>query len=332
MDNYSLLRHNTFGIDARACRYEEYASEDELRALLQNDLPRPLLHIGAGSNLLFVTPFFEGTVLHSAIRGMEVVREDDEWVWLRVGAGCTWDDVPAYCVAHQWYGAENLSLIPGEVGASAVQNIGAYGAEVKDLIAQVETVDASGQKHVFGVDECAYGYRDSLFKRPDMKKHFVTYVTYRLGKVPRFNLSYGALQKEVEACSEVTLQHVRQAVIDIRRRKLPDPAQLGNAGSFFKNPVVDRPKFESLSAAYPDMPYYALPDDRFKIPAGWLIEQCGWKGKSLGRAGVYRNQALILVNNGGATGREVADLAAAVCESVDRKFGITISPEVNFIN
>lgn len=328
-DNHPLLPHNTFGITASAKHFVEYCSEEELKDIIGR-LPadEQLLHIGGGSNLLF-TKDFDGTILHSAIRGIEVVDETDESVLVRVGAGEVWDDFVAYAVSQGWGGVENLSLIPGEVGASAVQNIGAYGAEAKDVVVLVETIELrSGQKRIFGNAECAYAYRQSIFKNELRGAYAITYVTYRLQKNPTLNLSYGGLSKIVPLPTNI--QEVRQAIIDTRNAKLPDPKVQGNAGSFFMNPVVSRDVFEAIQKDYPDMPYYEV-EGGVKIPAGWMIDQCGWKGKSLGRAGVHDKQALVLVNLGGATSDEIITLCNTICQDVKQKFGVDIHPEVNFI-
>lgn len=334
IQNYPLLAHNTFGMDVRAARFIEYDNVDELTDLLRKEGGRlhPLLHIGGGSNLLF-SGNYPGTVLHSAIKGFEVVAEDADKVEVRVGAGEVWDDFVAYAVANGWYGAENLSAIPGEVGASAVQNIGAYGVEVKDLIVAVETLAAdTAVRRVFTNAECGYAYRESVFKKELKGRYIVTHVVYRLGKRPVFHLDYGNIRAELErrAC-EPTLETVRDVVMSIRASKLPDPKVLGNAGSFFMNPVVPRSLFEALRERYPDMPHYDVDNDRVKIPAGWMIDRCGWKGKALGRAAVHDRQALVLVNLGGATGEEVMHLAHEVARSVHDTFGIDIRPEVNYI-
>ncbi|WP_300910293.1 UDP-N-acetylmuramate dehydrogenase [uncultured Bacteroides sp.] len=322
---------NTFGLDVEAAVFLEYDSVEELERLIAAGyITSPYLHIGGGSNLLF-TDDYKGVILHSRIEGIEVLTEDDENVTVRVGAGVVWDDFVAYCVEHKWYGAENLSLIPGEVGASAVQNIGAYGVEVKDLISSVETVNSQGVRHVYSVDECGYAYRDSIFKRPEMKQVFVTHVCFRLSKQKRYTLDYGAIRQELEKYPVVELGILRQVIIRIRESKLPDPKVLGNAGSFFMNPVVSREVFEALQGQYPQMPFYELDTDKIKIPAGWLIEQCGWKGKSMGAAAVHDKQALVLVNRGGATGADIVALSDAIRASVLEKFGIEIHPEVNFI-
>ena len=288
------------------------------------------MHIGGGSNLLF-TKDYDGLILHSRIGGIEVTAEDSQTVSLRVGAGVVWDDFVACCVEHGWYGAENLSLIPGEVGASAVQNIGAYGVEVKDLITAVETVNVQGYGRVYSVEECEYAYRSSIFKRPENKSVFVTYVHFRLSKEERYTLDYGTIRQELARYPAPTLPIVRKVIIEIRESKLPDPKVMGNAGSFFMNPIVAKEKLEALQRDYPRIPYYELPDGRVKIPAGWMIDQCGWKGKSLGPAAVHDKQALVLVNRGGAKGSDIVALSDAVRASVRDKFGIDIHPEVNVI-
>ena len=322
---------NTFGIDVTAARFLEYGSEDELRELIAaGQVVAPWLHIGGGSTLLFIKDY-EGTVLHSRIGGLEVASEDEEHVWVRVGAGVVWDDFVAWCVKRHWYGAENLSLIPGEVGASAVQNIGAYGVEVKDLITSVETINMAREKRIYGVDECGYSYRKSLFKQPEMKTVFVTYVNFCLGKREHYTLDYGTIRQELEKNPELKLDILRRVIIDIRQSKLPDPKVLGNAGSFFMNPIVPRRQFESLQREYPDMPHYDVDAGRVKIPAAWMIDRCGWKGKALGPAAVHGRQALVLVNSGGATGADIVALSDAVRASVREKFGIDIHPEVCLI-
>ena len=328
---YSLLPYNTFGIDVSASRFLEYASVAELKEYIaQGAVTTPFLHIGGGSNLLF-TKDYDGLILHSRIGGIEVTAEDSQTVSLRVGAGVVWDDFVACCVEHGWYGAENLSLIPGEVGASAVQNIGAYGVEVKDLITAVETVNVQGYGRVYSVEECEYAYRSSIFKRPENKSVFVTYVRFRLSKEERYTLDYGTIRQELAKYPAPTLPIVRKVIIEIRESKLPDPKVMGNAGSFFMNPIVPREKLEALQQEFPRIPFYELNDGRVKIPAGWMIDQCGWKGKALGPAAVHDKQALVLVNRGGAKGSDVLALSDAVRASVRAKFGIDIHPEVNLV-
>lgn len=332
--NCSLLPYNTFGMDVKASRFVEYASVEELRGLwnAEREAVARALHIGGGSNLLFASDY-EGLILHSAIKGYTVVKETEEEVEVRVGAGEVWDDFVAYTVANGWYGAENLSLIPGEVGASAVQNIGAYGVEAKDLIVSVDTFGLeTGEERRFMREECRYAYRESVFKQELKGKYAVTFVTYRLKKHPVFHLEYGNIRAELEkqGC-QVDLENVRRIIIAIRQAKLPDPKVLGNAGSFFMNPVVPKMQFEALLAQYPDMPHYPVDDAHVKIPAGWMIDRCGWKGKRMGHAGVHEKQALVLVNCGGATGKEVMHLAEEIVASVRERFGVTIRPEVNYI-
>jgi UDP-N-acetylmuramate dehydrogenase len=284
--------------------------------------------VGSGSNLLFLSDY-DGLVLHSAIQGVEALGETAGTITLRVGAGLTWDDFVICCVDHEWYGVENLSLIPGEVGAAAVQNIGAYGMEIKEVIDSVEAIDTQGRKHRFSRAECGYAYRDSLFKHH--RELFVTRVIMTLSKRPVYRLDYGTLRQELDGQPAPTLSAVRQAVIRSRCAKLPDPHQLGNAGSFFKNPVVDRPTYDALHALYPSMPAYAQPSGEMKLSAGWLIEQCGWKGKRVGHAGTYDRQALVLVNYGSATGKEINALSDDIRHSVSQRFNITLIPEVNII-
>ena len=337
--NCSLLAHNTFGIDARCSRFLEYASVEEAQqvALLLREGCLPYIIVGEGSNLL-LTKDYDGIVAHSAILGFKEVSVDganaDE-VYVSYGSGVTWDDVVAESVSNGWHGAENLSLIPGEVGASAIQNIGAYGAEAKDLIYKVEAVEiATGKVVEFGVDECAYSYRQSRFKHEWKNKYLITHVTYRFSRHYSPDLDYGNIRqalaaKGVEGMPSPEL--LRQTIIEIRQAKLPDPKVMGNAGSFFMNPIVGRDVYERLAAQYEAMPHYVVDADHIKIPAGWMIEQCGWKGKSLGRAGVHDRQALVLVNRGGATGNEVVALYEQIIKDVKKKFGIEIHPEVNVI-
>lgn len=335
--DYSLKSLHTFGMDVRTAHFVEYTSVDELEALLvrmQSEWETlPWLHMGGGSNLLFTSDYYQGVILHSAIKGWQVVDEDEECVHLRVGAGVVWDELVAYTVAQGWGGMENLSLIPGEVGASAVQNIGAYGMEAKDLIETVDTIEiATGTSRTFACEECGYAYRQSVFKSELKGKFVVTHVTYRLQKNPVFHLDYGNIRAELERMGEgISLDTIRRAVIRIRESKLPDPQVMGNAGSFFMNPIVPRAVMEHIREVYPQMPFYEVDTERVKIPAGWMIEQCGWKGRALGRVAVHDKQALVLVNLGGATGREIIALSDAVRHDVKEKFGVDIHPEVNFI-
>ena len=333
--DYSLLAHNTFGIDVSCRRFLEYSSIEEARLVAEilRGGNNPFLIIGGGSNLL-LTKDYAGVVVHSAIKGIEAEEQADGTVMLTCGSGEVWDDVVAYSVERGWYGAENLSIIPGEVGASAVQNIGAYGAEVCQIIDKIEAVEiATGDIRIFDVEECGYGYRQSRFKKEWKDRYLMTHVTYRLAKQHSLRLEYGNIKAELErkGINEPTLAQLRQVIIDIRNEKLPDPKVEGNAGSFFMNPVVSKEKYEELAALYPNMPHYTIDAEHEKIPAGWMIDQCGWKGKSLGRAGVHSKQALVLVNRGGATGNEIVRLMQAIQQDVKEKFGINIHPEVNVI-
>ena len=329
LSDYSLLQHNTFGIDAKCSRFMEYSTVEEAQSIACQ-LVEPYLLIGAGSNLL-LTKDFDGTVVHSSVKGIETQQNN----CIRCGSGETWDEVVAWCVGHHLYGAENLSLIPGEVGASAVQNIGAYGAEVKDLIVSVEAVEmGTGRICQFGNEECQYGYRDSRFKHEWKNRYLITHVVYQLtNDDSKKSTEYGNIRSELDrrGINQPTAAQLREVVIAIREAKLPDPKVTGNAGSFFMNPVVSREKFENLLVQYPEMPHYYIDADHEKIPAGWMIDQCGWKGRSLGRAGVHDRQALVLVNRGGATGQEIVNLCETIRKDIRERFGIDIHPEVNIV-
>ena len=332
--NYSLRAHNTFGIDARCRRFVEYTSVEEAQSIAcsLSATDRPLLIVGGGSNLL-LTADFPGTVVHSAIQGLSVRIEGDD-VYVRAGSGMEWDVVVARCVSNGWHGMENLSLIPGEVGASAVQNIGAYGVEACDIIYKVEAVDlADGGVVTFDGSDCHYGYRDSRFKHDWKDRYLITHVTYRLSRQFLPRLDYGNIRAMLDKkeIATPTAQQLRDVIVEIRRAKLPDPKVEGNAGSFFMNPVVAKAKFLELQSCYPDMPHYHIDEESEKIPAGWLIEQCGWKGRTVGHAGVHDKQALVLVNRGGATGAEVVSLCESIRKDVLRQFGIEIRPEVNIV-
>lgn len=334
----SLLKYNTFGIDNSCKEIYEPATVEELLDLLPIIRKEKFMILGGGSNLL-LTKDYDGIVLRPAMKGIEVKRQDS-YIYIRCGAGEVWDDIVAFAVEHGYYGMENLSLIPGEVGASAVQNIGAYGMEAKDLIYSVETVEiATGTIKDIPAAECCYAYRYSKFKDDWKDKYVVTHVIYRLSDTFIPHLDYGNLRSVLseklgltETLDEkVTAKDVRAAVIEIRNAKLPDTNVEGNAGSFFMNPVVAREKYEMLLKDYPNMPHYYIDEEREKIPAGWMIDQCGWKGKTLGRAGVHPKQALVLVNKGGATGEEVLKLCNAIRTDVFNKFGVMITPEVNIV-
>lgn len=330
--DYSLLRRNTFGMDVKCDRFIEFSSADEASKMLPSVCKDNYIIIGGGSNVLF-TKDFPGTVIRSGITGIQEKLYDDH-VIIRCGSGENWDGIVAYCVARNYHGAENLSLIPGDVGASAVQNIGAYGAEAKDIIETVEAVEiATGNSFTFTKEECQYAYRHSRFKTEWRNRFFITHVTYRLSLLFSPELDYGNIRSVLDSkgISTPTASQLRDVIMEIRRTKLPDPAVQGNAGSFFMNPIVDKEKFNALLSAFPNMPHYSVDDTKEKIPAGWLIDQCGWKGKSLGRAGVHDKQALVLVNRGGATGNDIIRLCEIIRSDVKRKFGIEINPEVNII-
>lgn len=332
--DFNLKEHNTFGIDVKCRRFIEFESVDELLQIVNSltDADKPLLVLGGGSNMLF-TADYEGTVLHSAIKG-HVAVQTDEGIMLRCGSGEVWDDIVSLCVSNRMYGAENLSLIPGDVGASAVQNIGAYGAEAKDIILKVEAVDLqTGKMCEFTNEECEYAYRKSKFKGEWRNRFVITYVTYQLSEVFCPCLDYGNIRAELEKRNKKvpTAEQLRNVIIDIRNEKLPDPKVEGNAGSFFMNPVVPKAKYEELVARFGNVPHYSVDDNNEKIPAGWMIDQCGWKGKSLGKAGVHSRQALVLVNRGGAEGKDIVALCDAIKRDVKDKFGIDIVPEVNII-
>ncbi len=334
IQNYSLLSHNTFGIEAKCRRYLEYTDIKEAQqvAAILRDADLPYMIIGGGSNLL-LTQDYDGIVVRSAIKGINSSLST-LYPQLTCGSGEVWDDVVAYCVDHQLYGAENLSLIPGDVGASAVQNIGAYGAEVKDLITEVEAVEiATGDIRIFQNSECGYAYRQSRFKHEWKNRYLITHVTYLLQQAFEPHLDYGNIRAELErrGIGNPTARQLREVIIDIRNAKLPDPKVMGNAGSFFMNPIVPRAKYEQLAAQYEGMPHYTVDADHEKIPAGWMIDQCGWKGKSMGQAGVHDKQALVLVNRGGATGKEIVALCETIQRDVKEKFDIDIYPEVNII-
>jgi len=334
--NYSLLKHNTFNLDVKTDYFVEYENEIELQKLFRDEffLSNRFFHIGQGSNLLFLGDF-KGIILHSAIRGITKIKEDEHSVWIKAGAGNDWDSFVAYCVENGWGGLENLSFIPGEVGSSAVQNIGAYGVEACELIDEVHAYSLeTGEKRIFSNAECDYAYRYSFFKNPENKGKFIIVdVVYRLSKNPEFRLDYGNI-RDYFIDKPVSLQAVREAVVDIRESKLPDPKVTGNAGSFFVNPCIPKEYFLKLKESYPDIPdipYFPVNEEMIKIPAGWLIDQCGLKGKTLGGAAVHENHALVLINKNNATAQDIVLLAKEISKIVKEKFYIELYPEVNYI-
>ncbi len=332
--DYSLKGHNTFGIEAKCSRFLEYETIAEAQevARILRESHTPYIIIGGGSNLL-LTKDYEGIVVRSDVLGIQIA--DDR---MTCGSGEVFDEMIEASLMAGLYGLENLSLIPGDVGASAVQNIGAYGVEAKDYIERIEAVEiATSRVMTIPAEHCGYGYRQSKFKQEWKNRYLITHVTYRLSTDFQPHLDYGNIREALRLAygaddvSALTAQQLRDAIIGIRNAKLPDPKVMGNAGSFFMNPIVGRGKYEQLAAQYPVMPHYEVDKDHVKIPAGWMIDQCGWKGKSLGRAGVHDKQALVLVNLGGATGDEIVRLCQAIQKDVEAKFGIVIHPEVNII-
>ena len=332
--NISLKPYNTFGIDVKAQAFGRFGSVDELKSLLaERDRQVPLFILGGGSNVLLTQdlPFF---VLKNEIEGIEVISENEERIVVKVGSGVEWHSFVRYTVERGWGGIENMSLIPGSVGASPMQNIGAYGAEIKDTFVSLEALHIDSlELHTFNREQCQFGYRESVFKRALKNQYVIVSVTYELLKHPKINTTYGAIQAEIEVMGvmDVTVDTVSQAVMNIRRSKLPDPKFLGNAGSFFKNPVVSKEVFEKLAQSYPEAPHYPQANGEEKLAAGWLIEKAGWKGKRVGNCGVHEYQALVLVNYGGATGQEIYDLSTAIIEDIASKFGVTLEREVNIL-
>ncbi|MBX0289234.1 UDP-N-acetylmuramate dehydrogenase [Hymenobacter sp. HSC-4F20] len=329
----SLRPYNTFGLDVKARLFARFTSVEELRTLLA--LPEvqaaTKLVLGGGSNLLF-TQDFDGVVLKNEIRGLDIISQDEDTALVRAGAGESWHGLVQYTLDQELSGIENLSLIPGTVGAAPLQNIGAYGSELKDTFEQLEALEIStGQVRTFSASECGFGYRESVFKGPLKNQYIVTGVVLRLHRQARPNVSYGAIKTTLEDMGiggEPTPRQVSEAVMHIRRSKLPDPTQIGNAGSFFKNPEISQLKYDELKAHYPELPGYPVPGG-VKVPAAWLIEQCGWKGQRRGAHGVHDKQALVLVNHGGAQGQDIRELAHDIIASVREKFGIELHPEVN---
>lgn len=333
--NIDLKPFNTFGVAAAARYFASVTRPDDVRSLLDDSVRAalPRLILGGGSNILF-TRAFDGLVIKNDIRGIQVLKEDDQYAWVRAGAGEDWDTFVRWSLAHRFYGLENLTLIPGSVGAGPVQNIGAYGVEIGDLLDRVEAIElASGAPRRFHVSECGLGYRTSIFKQPPRDRWLITAVTFRLFKTAHLVTTYADVARAVEEAPLVdpTPAALSAIIRDLRRRKLPDPAELGNAGSFFKNPVVAADRFAALAAQHPAMPHYRQADGRVKIAAGWLIEKCGWKGRRVGACGVYPHQALVLVNYGGAQGQEILELAQTIGRQVKSVFGLDLEPEPRII-
>ena len=332
-ENISLKGYNTFGIDVTARFFSEIFSEEELSELLLSDKIKPLdkLMLGGGSNVL-LTHNYDGIVIKISILGISIINDERDFVLVEAGAGVAWHDLVLFCVENNWGGIENLSLIPGTVGAAPMQNIGAYGQEVKDVFHSLDGVfiDTADRK-TFYHDECKFGYRESIFKHELKEKFIITKVRLQLAKQPVINISYGSVKRELEKLkiTAPTIKDVSNVVCGIRISKLPDPVIIGNAGSFFKNPLVSKEKFESLKKDYPEIVFYPAADEQIKLAAGWLIEKCGWKGKRLGNAGSHEKQSLVLVNYGGASGADILKIAGEIKKSVLEKFGVDIQEEVN---
>ena len=336
----SLLPYNTFGIDAKAQFFASFSNLEELKSLLayrkaksSPNNPLPLMVLGGGSNIL-LTKDFDGLVLKNDLKGIELVSEDADHYYVRAAAGEVWHELVEYCIEHNYAGLENLSLIPGNVGASPMQNIGAYGVEVKDVFHELEALNINeGTIRTFSNTDCEFGYRESVFKSKLKGQFIILNVTFRLQKHPVLNTSYGAIKEQLELMGEkeLTIKNISQAIINIRTSKLPNPKEIGNAGSFFKNPQISKFKLQVLWEDYPDVVAYEVNSLTYKLAAGWLIEKCGWKGIRRGDAGCHAKQALVLVNYGHASGREILDLSTEIINSVKEKFGVELEREVNIV-
>ena len=340
-ENISLKKYNTFGIEASSRYFLELNSTNEIKEFISEKgfFDTPQLILGGGSNLL-LTQNYDGIVLKNNLKGIELINEDDNYFFVKCAAGENWHQFVLHCIANNYAGVENLSLIPGCVGASPMQNIGAYGVEVKDVFYSLEAYHIHDKKIVsFTLNDCEFSYRESIFKKKFRNQFVITGVTFRLNRIPAFNISYGAIGQELEkmGVKDLSLQSVSQAVINIRSSKLPDPAVIGNAGSFFKNPEIGSHEFHELTRRFPGIVGYNLPKGNVKMAAGWLIEQCGpsagvtWKGFRKGDAGCHEKQALVLVNYGNAAGSEIYDLSEEILQRVKVKFGVTLEREVNII-
>jgi len=340
LQNYSLKQLNTFGIAINAKLYADISSEADLTEVFANPIVKEnkLLVLGGGSNMLF-TKEYDGLVLKISIKGINVesaksVEKQGDDVFVTAGAGEVWDSLVKYCVAKGYAGLENLTLIPGTVGASPIQNIGAYGVEIKDVFESCTAFEiATGQIKTFTKADCGFAYRESVFKGKLKGQYIITSVTYKLSRKANLQTHYGAINSELErrGITQPTIADVSEVVAAIRVSKLPDPSTIGNAGSFFKNPIIDKEVFDELLSKFPDMPYYPAPDGRVKLAAGWLIESCGFKGIVEGNTGTWKNQALVLVNHGGATGQEVYRFSEKIIHTVQQKFGVSLEREVNIL-
>ena len=332
-ENFPLRPYNTFGIDAKARFFNAFSSKEELEEYLMFYAEYPIFILGGGSNILF-TEDFDGTVLKNDIKGIELQHEDSDYVYVKAGAGENWHQFVLHCINHNWAGVENLSLIPGNIGASPIQNIGAYGGELVDVFWSLEALHIPERRvHTFTTVDCEFGYRDSIFKNRYKDDFAILSVTFQLKKRPVFHTSYGAITQELVkmGVKELSIKAISQAVINIRSSKLPDPKTIPNAGSFFKNPEVPTGKYDELKLKFPDIMAYPLGKGSVKLAAGWMIEQCGWKGYRKGDAGCHEKQALVLVNFGNAKGSEIYDLSEEIQQSVNKKFGVMLEREVNIL-
>jgi UDP-N-acetylmuramate dehydrogenase len=332
-NDHDLKKFNSFGIDARAALFADPESTDELSVLMEeyDHRERPFLVIGEGSNILF-TSDFQGLLVQPRIKGIELLEDDGKEVIVRVGAGENWDSWVRHATGHGWFGLENLSLIPGSVGAAPVQNVGAYGTELKDYFAWLEAWDLADNKMVrLQREECRFGYRNSIFKSGAGGRYIITRVAFQLSRVPDMNLSYGNIRELFQKAGGATPMDLRNVIISVRQRKLPDPGKIGNAGSFFKNPLVDRTIFKCIRVEYEEVPYYPEANNCVKIPAAWLIEKAGWKGKRIGNVGTWPAQPLVIVNYGGATGEEILEFSEQIREDVDSEFGVFLEREVKVV-
>lgn len=333
-ENFSLKKYNTFGIEAKAKQFVAVHSVADLKTVLRKNKSQPNFILGGGSNML-LTQDIQALVIHIDLKGKKILKEDNDYVWIESQAGENWHELVLWTIDQNFGGFENMSLIPGNVGATPVQNIGAYGTEIKDTFVSCEAVKIATQEmKTFTKDDCHFGYRESIFKQEAKDQFIITSVVFKLTKRNhKINISYGDITKELEKQDVITpsLKDVSNAVIAIRQSKLPDPKELGNSGSFFKNPIISKEKYEKVHILHPEMPHYVISETEVKVPAGWLIERAGFKGKRFGDAGIHKNQALVLVNYGNATGQEILNVSTAIQATILQKFGIAIEAEVNVI-
>lgn len=333
-ENFSLKKYNTFGIEAKAKQFVAVHSVADLKTVLRENKSQPNFILGGGSNML-LTQDIQALVIHIDLKGKKILKEDNDYVWIESQAGENWHELVLWTIDQNFGGFENMSLIPGNVGATPVQNIGAYGTEIKDTFVSCEAVKIATQEmKTFTKDDCHFGYRESIFKQEAKDQFIITSVVFKLTKRNhKINISYGDITKELEKQDVITpsLKDISNAVIAIRQSKLPDPKELGNSGSFFKNPIISKEKYEKVHILHPEMPHYVISETEVKVPAGWLIERAGFKGKRFGDAGIHKNQALVLVNYGNATGQEILNVSTAIQATILQKFGIAIEAEVNVI-